>query len=118
MQRASYNGDWELEFLTRLMDDQFEIFGYRFGLNLIIGLVPEAGDLITTAIALYLVGLAARRNASGWVLFRMLLNIAVYFVIGLIPWLGDVFGSWWKPNRRNLRLLQADAAYQQLPEKD
>ena len=118
MQNTSYNGDWELEFLTRLMDDQFEIFGYRFGLNLVIGIVPEAGDLITTAIALYLVSLAARRNASGLVLVRMLLNIAVYFIIGLIPWLGDIFGAWWKPNRRNLRLLQNEAVYRELPGKE
>ena len=87
------------------MDDKFELFGFRFGLNFIIDLIPVAGDIITTAIALYIFGLALKYNLSKWKMFRMAFNIAVYFLIGLIPWVGDFFGAWWKPNKRNVKLI-------------
>jgi hypothetical protein len=99
-----------IETLARLMDDQFELFGFRFGLNFIIDLIPEIGDIITTMIALYIFGVAMQYKISKWVMARMLLNIAIYFIVGLIPWLGDLFGVWWKPNRRNLQLLQTALA--------
>lgn len=96
----------EIENLAALMDDKFELFGFRFGLNLLIDLIPEVGDFITTAIALYIFRLSYKYEVSNWVRFRMLLNITVYFIVGLIPWAGDAFGVWFKPNRRNLKLLQ------------
>src|SRR6266851_2956044 len=30
-------------------------------------------------------------------------------VVGRLPWLGDLFGAWWKPNIRNLNLLRRRA---------
>lgn len=92
--------------LADLMDDKFEVFGFRFGLNFIIDLIPEIGDIATTIIALYIFTEAIKLRASKPALARMLFNIAVYFLIGLIPWLGDLFGAWWKPNKRNLKLLR------------
>ena len=99
----------EIEFLAKLMDDQFELFGLRFGLNFILDLIPEIGDIVTTAIALYIFGLAVRYRVSAWTKLRMLVNIGIYFIVGLIPWIGDLFGAWWKPNRRNLNLLKTRA---------
>jgi hypothetical protein len=37
------------------------------------------------------------------------LNIAIYFVGGLVPFAGDLFGAWWKPNIRNINLLRRRA---------
>ncbi len=96
----------EIERLSALMDDRFELFGFHFGLNFILDLIPEVGDIVTTLVALYIFGLSYKYPVSKWVKFRMLLNIAIYFVVGLIPWLGDIFGAWFKPNRRNLTLIQ------------
>lgn len=96
----------EIENLAALMDDRFELFGFRFGLNFIIDLIPGIGDVATTLVALYIFGLAIKYKIPKWTGFRMILNIAIYFIVGLIPWLGDIFGVWWKPNRRNLKLLQ------------
>jgi len=95
-----------LEVLANLMDDKFEIFGFRFGLNFIIDLIPEIGDIVTTIIALYIFTEALKLKASKPLLARMLFNIVIYFIVGLIPWLGDLFGAWWKPNKRNLKLLR------------
>lgn len=95
-----------LEILANFMDDKFEVFGFRFGLNFFIDLIPEVGDIITTLIAVYIFTIALKFKISKTTIIRMLANILVYFLIGLIPWAGDVFGAWWKPNKRNLRLLQ------------
>jgi hypothetical protein len=39
----------------------------------------------------------------------MALNIAIYFLGNLVPWVGDLFAAWWKPNMRNLNLLRKRA---------
>lgn len=95
-----------LEKLANLMDDKFELFGFKFGLNFFIDLIPWVGDILTSAIALYIFFASIKYKISKLTIVRMAVNIMIYFVVGLIPWLGDIFGAWWKPNRRNLKLLQ------------
>jgi len=101
----------ELEVFGQLMDNQFRIplLDWRFGLNAIIDLVPGIGDVATTIVALYVVISAVRYRVPKITLLRMALNIAIYFVVGLIPVLGDIFAIWWKPNIRNLNLLRKRA---------
>ena len=101
----------ELEVLSQLMDNQFRIpvLGWRFGLNAIIDLIPEFGDVITTLIALYVLVSAVRYRVPKVTLLRMGLNIAIYFVVGLVPLAGDLFAVWWKPNIRNINLLRRRA---------
>jgi hypothetical protein len=101
----------ELEVFSQLMDNQFRvpILGWRFGLNAIIDLIPQFGDIITTLIALYVLVAAVRYRVPKVTLLRMGLNIAIYFIGGLVPLAGDVFAIWWKPNIRNLNLLRRRA---------
>jgi hypothetical protein len=101
----------ELEVFSQLMDNQFRIpvLGWRFGLNAIIDLIPEFGDVITTLIALYVLVSAVRYRVPKVTLLRMGLNIAIYFVVGLVPLAGDLFAVWWKPNIRNINLLRQRA---------
>jgi hypothetical protein len=101
----------ELEVFSQLMDNQFRIpvLGWRFGLNAIIDLVPQFGDVVTTLIALYVLAAAVRYRVPKVTLLRMGLNIAIYFIGGLVPLAGDVFAIWWKPNIRNLNLLRQRA---------
>lgn len=101
----------ELEVVARLMDNQFAIpiLEWRFGLNAIIDLIPGIGDISTTLIAFYILVSAVRYRVPKITLLRMGVNIAIYFVVGLIPWLGDLFAIWWKPNIRNLKLLASRA---------
>jgi len=101
----------ELEVLSQIMDNQFRIpvLGWRFGLNAIIDLIPQFGDIATSIIALYVLISAVRYRVSKITLVRMAVNIAIYFIVGMIPWLGDLFGAWWKPNIRNINLLRRRA---------
>ena len=101
----------ELEVFGQLMDNQFRVpvLGWRFGLNAIIDLIPEFGDVITSIIALYILVSAVRYRVPKVTLLRMGLNIGIYFVGGLVPLIGDIFAIWWKPNIRNLNLLRTRA---------
>jgi hypothetical protein len=98
----------ELEVISQLMDNQFRIpvIGWRFGLNAIIDLIPEFGDIATTIVALYILVSAVRYRVPKITLLRMGVNIAIYFVVGLVPFAGDLFDAWWKPNIRNINLLR------------
>jgi hypothetical protein len=101
----------ELEVVGQLMDNQFRIpvLGWRFGLNAIIDLIPQFGDIATTIVALYVLVSAVRYRVPKVTLLRMGLNIAIYFVVGLVPFAGNLFAIWWKPNIRNLKLLRLRA---------
>jgi hypothetical protein len=98
--------------LARLMDDQFEVPGtkLRVGLDALVGLVPGVGDLVSTAISLWIVNQARRLGVSRWVLARMGWNVLVDAGVGAIPLAGDAFDLVWKSNRRNIVLLEKHLA--------
>lgn len=101
----------ELEVFSQLMDNRFRVpvLGWRFGLNAIIDLIPEFGDVVTSIVALYILVSAVRYRVPKVTLLRMGVNIGIYFIGGLVPILGDIFAIWWKPNIRNMNLLRARA---------
>src|ERR1041385_3231447 len=103
--------DRELEVFGQIMDNQFQLplLGWRFGLNAIIDLIPEFGDIATTVDALYILISAVRYRVPKITLLRMGLNIGIYFVGGIVPFVGYLFDVWWKPNVRNLDLLRRRA---------
>ena len=78
------------------MDNRFRVpvLGWRFGLNAIIDLVPGVGDIATTIIALYVLVSAVRYRVPKITLLRMGLNIAIYFIGNLVPFVGDLFAAW------------------------
>jgi hypothetical protein len=94
--------------LTRLLDSSIRIplTRYRIGLDPLIGLVPWAGDVVGALLSTYLVWQSARLGAPRGTLVRMVANVAVETVAGVIPVLGDLFDAVWKANTRNLALLE------------
>ena len=97
-----------LDALATLLDTAFILPGInvRFGLDALLGLVPGVGDIVTTAMALYIVHEARQLGAPGHVIARMLGNVALDSVVGVVPLVGDAFDVMWRSNRRNMRLLQ------------
>src|ERR1700754_2204330 len=87
----------ELEVLGQIMDNQFRlpVLDWRFGLNAIIDLIPQFGDVATTIVALYILVSAVRYRVPKITLLRMALNIGIYFVVGAIPFAGYLFSVWW-----------------------
>lgn len=91
-----------------LLDEAFHIpfLGYRFGIDGIIGLIPGLGDIIASILSLIIPIAAWVRGASWSLLLRMFANVGITLVIGAIPFLGDAFYVFYKPNLRNYLLLQ------------
>jgi hypothetical protein len=95
--------------LVRWLDDLVRIPGTKFGIGLdaVIGLVlPGVGDAITGVAALGVLGTALRSGVPRVVVARMLLNIAIDTLGGLVPVVGDAFDLFWRSNYRNLELLE------------
>jgi hypothetical protein len=104
--------DTHLERIGFVMDRAIRVPGtdIRFGLDPIIGLLfPAAGDAISTVLSAYIVLGSVRHGLPKVVLARMVFNVAVDYLIGSVPFLGDLFDFGWKANQRNLRLLEQHA---------
>jgi hypothetical protein len=96
-----------IDALATLLDTALVIPGttVRFGLDALIGLFPAVGDIITTALSLFIVHEAYQLGAPSHVIARMLGNVALDGVFGAVPLVGDAFDVLWRANRRNMRLL-------------
>lgn len=82
----------------------------RYLVDPILGLfLPGAGDIIGSVVGLYTVGIALRRRISPVVIARMLLNLGLDALIGIVPLVGDLFDVGFKANLRNVELLASSA---------
>jgi hypothetical protein len=97
-----------LEGLARLMDGAFVLPGtnIRLGLDVIIGLVPVAGDVISGVISSYLIWEARQLGAPKWLIARMMANTLLDTTVGAIPVLGDAFDVMFRANMKNMALLR------------
>ena len=100
-----------LDRLSYLLDGLFRIpgTGWRFGLDALVGLIPGVGDTATSLASFYILAAGVRYRVPKITLVRMGLNIAVDYLFGLFPVVGDVFDAWWKSNERNVELLRKRA---------
>ena len=97
-----------LDAIAKLLDVAFIVPGtkFRYGIDGLIGLIPVVGDIITTAISLWLVREARALGAPWHITARMLANVAVDGVVGLVPVAGDAFDVMFRANMRNVRMLK------------
>jgi hypothetical protein len=101
--------DSHLERITKVMDRAIRVPGtdIRIGLDPILGFFfPVAGDTIATLISSYIVLISIRHGLPKSAITRMVFNVGVDFVIGAIPFIGDIFDFTWKSNEKNMRLLR------------
>jgi hypothetical protein len=97
-----------LEGLARLMDGAFVLPGtnIRVGLDVIVGLVPVAGDVISGVISSYMIWEARQLGAPKWLIARMMANTLLDTTVGAIPVLGDAFDVMFRANMKNMALLR------------
>jgi hypothetical protein len=100
--------DENLDVLSRVLDTWFRVPGtqIRFGLDGIVGFFPGIGDFIGGAASCIIVLAAFFRGVPMITIARMVANLAVEVVVGLVPFLGNLFDIGWRANRRNYHLLE------------
>ena len=97
-----------LKRLSHNLDEAFTIPGTerKIGIDPIIGLIPGGGDLIGGALSIYIMHAGIIMGMPRSVIIRMFGNIALEFIIGCIPIIGDLFDAMWKSNQRNVKLIE------------
>jgi hypothetical protein len=78
----------------------------------VVGLMlPGIGDVIGSLLGLYTVAIALKRKISPVVIARMLLNLGLDAIVGIVPLFGDLADVGFKANQRNVALLQSRTAH-------
>lgn len=97
-----------LETLSTYLDGLFKVpgTGWRFGLDSLIGLIPNVGDTVTSFASFYILIAGVRYGVPKITLLRMAFNIGLDYVVGSIPFIGDAFDFFWKANRQNMDLIR------------
>ena len=97
-----------IEAMEHLLERSLVVPGtkYPIGLDTIIGFVPVLGDIVTAAMAAYIVWEAKNLGLPRWKLWRMMGNVAVDSAIGAVPIVGDAFDIVYRSNTKNLRIVK------------
>ena len=100
-----------LENLSHYLDGLFRVpgTGWRFGLDSLIGLIPNVGDTITSFASFYILLAGVRYGVPKITLLRMAFNIGLDYLVGIIPFIGDAFDFIWKANKQNMNLIRTRA---------
>lgn len=91
--------------ISKLMDEEFSIGGFKFGLDPILNLIPVAGDVGTYVVSLSLIFTMLKHGVSGKVAMKMIGNATLDALVGAIPVIGWIFDFTYKANMRNTKLL-------------
>ncbi len=100
-----------LESLSHYLDNwvKIPVVGWRFGLDAVIGLIPNVGDMVTSLASFYILVAGVRYGVPKITLLRMAFNIGLDYVVGSIPFIGDAFDFVWKSNKQNMDLIRERA---------
>jgi len=100
-----------LENLSHYLDGLFRVpgTGWRFGLDSLIGLIPNVGDTVTSFASFYILLAGVRYGVPKITLLRMAFNIGLDYIVGIIPLIGDAFDFFWKSNKQNMDLIRERA---------
>ncbi|MGN6280146.1 MAG: DUF4112 domain-containing protein [Sphingomonas sp.] len=97
-----------LEALEHVLEGLVRIPGTnrKVGLDVILDLVPIAGDTIAAGLGAWLVWEARNAGMSKWQMSRMMGNVGFDWLLGLIPWVGAIPDFFFRSNTRNLRMIK------------
>lgn len=97
-----------IEALEHLLEGLVTIPGIKrkVGLDVILDILPVAGDVVAAAMGAYMVWEARNLGMSKVQMARMFGNVGTDFLLGLIPWVGAVPDFFFRSNTRNLRIIK------------
>lgn len=99
----------QLKYLAHLMDKAFTIPGteIKMGVDSILGLIPVIGDTVSVAVSGYIYTFAKKAGVPWHKRLHMIWNIFVDWLIGIIPFIGDIFDIGFKANSKNVDIIVA-----------
>jgi hypothetical protein len=96
-----------LKGIAHQLDSRFEgPFGFRFGWDGILGLIPGIGDMMTSSVSLYIIAHSVSLGVTPSTLIRMAINLGIENLIDMVPVFGNLFDFYWKANLKNIHLLE------------
>jgi len=97
-----------VEAMEALLERAFVIPGTsrRFGLDVMLDIVPVVGDVVAAAMGAWIVWEARNLGMSKWQLTRMGGNVGLDFLLGAIPWVGAIPDFFFRSNTRNVRTVK------------
>jgi len=100
-----------VEAMERLLERLFVIPGVKqpVGLDAILDLIPVVGDIAAAALGAYIVWEARNLGMSRWQMARMLGNVGINWLLGLlsvIPVVGVIPDLLFRSNTYNLRIIK------------
>jgi hypothetical protein len=96
-----------VELLERVLERAFTIpvINRPIGLDVILDVIPVAGDAIGAVLGLALVWEARNLGMSRWKIARMLGNIGIDAALGAIPVIGVIPDFLFRSNSHNLKIV-------------
>lgn len=88
------------------MDLRFNVLGIRFGIDPLLNVIPGMGNVVAAATSLYLLWIAYQLKAPSAIYMKMLWNIAVDYIFGVVPVIGIVFDVFYRANVKNFVLVE------------
>ena len=97
-----------IETMEAVLERMFVIPGIRqpIGLDVMLDLLPVAGDLVGAALGCWLVWEARNLGMSKWQMARMFGNVGIDALLGAIPFIGAIPDFFFRSNSRNLRIIR------------
>lgn len=101
-----------VEAMERLLERLFVIPGTNqpVGLKAILDVIPGIGDVAGAVLGAYIVWEARNLGMSKWQMGRMLGNVGMNWLLGLIPVVGVVPDLLFRSNTYNLRIIKKHLA--------
>jgi len=106
--RDAANVRRRVEAMEQLLERSFRIPGTKqtIGLDVILDVIPVGGDVIAALMGLYMVWEARNLKMPMSATARMLGNVGVDFLLGLVPVVGVIPDFFFRSNSRNLRIIK------------
>lgn len=97
-----------IEAAEKLLEGLYTIPGInrKIGLDVILDIVPVAGDAIAAAMGAWLIWEARNIGMSRWQMARMASYVGIDFALGAIPWVGAIPDFFFRSNTRNMKMIK------------
>ena len=97
-----------IEALEQILERMWVIPGTKraVGLDVVLDILPFAGDFIGAVLGSYLVWEARNLGMSRWQMTRMFGNVGIDFLLGSIPVIGAIPDFLFRSNSYNLRIIR------------